>query len=291
MSTRRARPATARRRRGRSPAGSATIADARTTPPAWIRDADRKMPVVSITGTNGKSTVTRLTTHILVRRRAAGRDDDVRRRPRQRADGRARRLDRARRGVADPRPVRPRRRASSRPPAAGSSCAAWATSRTRSSVLTNVTLRPPRPPGHPHAARAGRGQVDRRPGDEARRLGVLNADDPLVAALASRVRGHVAMFTLVPGGSARVRRHAATSGDGRGYAVGWRRHRGARRASRSTPIIEVGRVPITIGGVARHNVANASPRRPRRGDSGSRSTRSPTAWPTSDPRRISRRAA
>ena len=38
---------------------SARIAEARTTPPAWIRDADRRMPIVSITGTNGKSTVTR----------------------------------------------------------------------------------------------------------------------------------------------------------------------------------------------------------------------------------------
>ena len=40
--------------------------EARTTPPAWIRDADRRIPVVSISGTNGKSTVTRLITHILI---------------------------------------------------------------------------------------------------------------------------------------------------------------------------------------------------------------------------------
>ncbi|HEY7970679.1 MAG TPA: Mur ligase family protein, partial [Candidatus Limnocylindrales bacterium] len=44
---------------------SARIAEARATPPSWIRDADRRMPVASITGTNGKSTVTRLVTHIL----------------------------------------------------------------------------------------------------------------------------------------------------------------------------------------------------------------------------------
>ena len=42
------------------------IADARTSPPTWIRDADRRIPVISISGTNGKSTVTRLITHILV---------------------------------------------------------------------------------------------------------------------------------------------------------------------------------------------------------------------------------
>ena len=42
------------------------IATASVSPPTWIRDADRRMPAVSITGTNGKSTVTRLITHILV---------------------------------------------------------------------------------------------------------------------------------------------------------------------------------------------------------------------------------
>ena len=45
----------------------ARISEARATPPTWIRDAARKIPVVSITGTNGKSTVTRLITHILVK--------------------------------------------------------------------------------------------------------------------------------------------------------------------------------------------------------------------------------
>ena len=42
-------------------------AEARATPPTWIRDADRRIPIVSISGTNGKSTVTRLITHILLR--------------------------------------------------------------------------------------------------------------------------------------------------------------------------------------------------------------------------------
>ena len=43
------------------------IAGARGTPPAWIRDEARRMPAISITGTNGKSTVSRLITHILLR--------------------------------------------------------------------------------------------------------------------------------------------------------------------------------------------------------------------------------
>ncbi len=44
----------------------ARIASASAAPPTWIRDADRRIPVISITGTNGKSTVTRLITHILM---------------------------------------------------------------------------------------------------------------------------------------------------------------------------------------------------------------------------------
>ncbi|MCI0344193.1 MAG: hypothetical protein L0221_01955, partial [Chloroflexi bacterium] len=43
------------------------IAAAGTTPPSWIRDGERRVPVVSISGTNGKSTTTRLITRILVR--------------------------------------------------------------------------------------------------------------------------------------------------------------------------------------------------------------------------------
>ena len=43
------------------------IAAARATPPEWIRDRDRTVPIVSVSGTNGKSTVTRLITHILLR--------------------------------------------------------------------------------------------------------------------------------------------------------------------------------------------------------------------------------
>ena len=55
--------AVAHRRR----AGRSASAARGATPPSWVRDDARKMPVVSITGTNGKSTVTRLLTHILLR--------------------------------------------------------------------------------------------------------------------------------------------------------------------------------------------------------------------------------
>jgi cyanophycin synthetase len=42
------------------------IAAARTTPPTWITDDARRIPIVSISGTNGKSTVGRVISHILV---------------------------------------------------------------------------------------------------------------------------------------------------------------------------------------------------------------------------------
>ena len=60
------RPADRRPGAARWPAGPSGSPAARTTPPTWIRDADRRVPIVSISGTNGKSTVTRLITHILL---------------------------------------------------------------------------------------------------------------------------------------------------------------------------------------------------------------------------------
>ena len=45
---------------------ASAIGSASPAPPTWVRDTERRMPIVSISGTNGKSTVTRLITHILV---------------------------------------------------------------------------------------------------------------------------------------------------------------------------------------------------------------------------------
>ena len=98
---------------------------------------------------------------------------------------------------------------------------------------------------------------------------VLNADDPLVAAMARRVRANVAVFSLGAGagGAAVVRRTVA--GGGRGYLLrdGWlvevdgSHGPGGETGGSGEPvehrIIEVVRVPITLGGLARHNVANA----------------------------------
>jgi cyanophycin synthetase len=85
-------------------------------------------------------------------------------------------------------------------------------------------------------------------------LSVLNADDRYVSVIANHVRSRVALFTLVPRGSAAVRR--AVERGGLGYAVS----DGAvveLEGDAERSIVEVARIPLTIGGLARHNVANA----------------------------------
>src|SRR5439155_25176189 len=88
---------------------------------------------------------------------------------------------------------------------------------------------------------------------------VLNADDPLVASIARRVRSRVAMFSIGDGGTGAVRRTVA--GGGRGYVLrdGWLLELDGSGGDGVVEhrIVEVGRVPITLGGLARHNVANA----------------------------------
>jgi cyanophycin synthetase len=232
----------------------ATIADARTTPPAWIRDAERRVPVVSITGTNGKSTVTRLTTHILVRakRRVGTTTSDgvlVNERMVEPGDwtgpgGAWQILGRSDLDVAVLETAR-----------GGLVLRGMGYESNEVGVVTNVSsdhldLQGIHTLPELAEVKSTVARVTKPDG-----WCVLNADDPYVAAIARRVRGHVALFTLVAGGSARVRRHAA-SGEGRGYAVDGGTIVELER-SRSRKIIAVRDVPITIGGVARHNVANA----------------------------------
>ena len=146
------------------------IAAARATPPEWIRDADRRVPIVSISGTNGKSTVTRLITHVLV---VAGRHVGT-----TTSDG----------VLVDERMVEPgdwtgpggahqilgRRDVD---------VAVLETARG-GMVLRGVgyeferrehpdqrLVRPPRPAGHPHPPRARRGEVHDLPDHPARGLG------------------------------------------------------------------------------------------------------------------------
>ncbi|HXI81955.1 MAG TPA: Mur ligase family protein [Verrucomicrobiae bacterium] len=237
---------------------SARIAEARTTPPAWIRDADRRIPIVSITGTNGKSTVTRLITHIL---KVAGKrvgtttSDGVLVDERlvdpgdwtgpggawqilARSDVDVGVLETARGGLV---------------------LRGMGYESNDASVVTNVTsdhldlqgihTLPELAEVKSTVARAT------RPDGWA----VLNADDPLVAAIARRTRARIATFSIGADGAAAVRRTVA--GGGRGYVLrdGWlvEIDGSAKDGPVEHRIVEVGRVPITLGGLARHNVANA----------------------------------
>jgi cyanophycin synthetase len=86
---------------------------------------------------------------------------------------------------------------------------------------------------------------------------VLNADDDLVASVAKRVRANVAFFSTTDGdrgASPTLQAHIPTGGRAslvrRGRLVEVER-------GRATTIVEVAEVPITIGGIALHNVENA----------------------------------
>ena len=231
---------------------SERIATARTTPPEWLRDADRSTPIVSISGTNGKSTVTRLITHILVlagRRVGTTTSDGVLVDERMVDEG-----DWT--GPGGARMVLNRRDvdvAVLETARGGIVLRGVGYESNDASVLTNVSSDHLDLQGiHtlPELAEV-KSTICRitRPDGWV----VLNGDDPYVAAVARRVRANVAFFSLVPDGSPVVRRHVGRGG--RAFLV---------RAgmvvevdgARPTEIAEIARIPIAIGGLARHNVAN-----------------------------------
>jgi cyanophycin synthetase len=237
---------------------SSKIAESRATPPAWVRDVDRRIPVVSITGTNGKSTVTRLITHILKvsgKRVGTTTSDGVLIDERlvepgdwtgpggawqvlERSDVDVGVLETARGGLV---------------------LRGMGYESNDASVVTNVTS--------DHLDLQGihtlpeLAEVKSTVARATREGGwaVLNADDPLVAAIARRVRSNVALFTTGDGRGAAIRR--AVAAGGRAYALrdDWLIE--VDGSGRDGPvehrIVEVVRVPITLGGLARHNVANA----------------------------------
>ncbi len=249
---------------------TARIEDARTTPPAWIRDADRRFPVVSITGTNGKSTVTRLITHILkvAGQRVGTTTSDgvlVDERLVEPGDwtgpsGAWQILERSDLDVGVLETAR-----------GGLVLRGMGYESNDASVFTNVSSDHLDLQGiHtlPELAEVKATVV------RATREGgwaVLNADDPLVAATARRVRSNVALFSMGEGGRAAALVRRTVAAGGRGYILrdGWLveidGHRGAGatsgEGSAGEPvehrIIEVDHVPIALGGLARHNVANA----------------------------------
>jgi cyanophycin synthetase len=253
---------------------NARIAESRATPPAWIRDADRRIPIVSITGTNGKSTVTRLITHILkvAGRRVGTTTSDgilVDERLVEPGDwtgpaGAWQILERSDIDVAVLETAR-----------GGLVLRGMGYESNDASVVTNVTSDHLDLQGiHtlPELAEL-KSTVARATREDG--WAVVNADDPLTAAISRRVRANVAVFSLgLRGGGAAVVRRVVASG-GRGYVLrdgwlieidgshgDWRAdNAGSAGGTRIDPvehrIIEVERVPIALGGLARHNVANA----------------------------------
>lgn len=88
-----------------------------------------------------------------------------------------------------------------------------------------------------------------RPGGAA----VLNADDPRVRARGERLAAPVVWFTLEPG-TPWIRRHLKSGGRAALFADG---ALVLAEGSRHTQVAPLDRVPIAVGGAARHNVANA----------------------------------
>ena len=232
---------------------TARIAEARTTPPSSIRDEDRRIPVISITGTNGKSTVTRLITHVLLR---AGRhvgtttsdgilvDERIVEAGDWTGPGGAAAI--LRREDVDVAVLETAR--------GGLVMRGMGYESNEASVFTNVSSDHLDLQGiHtlPELAEV-KGTVCRVTKPDG--WVVLNADDRFVAALARRVRGRVALFSMDPDGSPVVRRHRRAGGRAYGLAGGvlveWEGHLAA-------DIVAVADLPVALGGLARHNVANA----------------------------------
>jgi cyanophycin synthetase len=228
------------------------LRDAGTTPPEWITDAERRIPIISISGTNGKSTTTRMIDHIL---QTAGMSVGTTTTDGVTIDGRL-----VEKGdysgpmgswavLGQP----------------GVDVAVLETARggillrglgyesNDASVLTNVS------PDHldlqglhtvPELAEV-KSVICRV--TQPKGVVVLNADDPLVAAVARRVKAPVTFFSLKPR-SARVKRHLAGGGRAMLLDGEWLIDAKGGTRRRITPVSEV---PSSFGGIARHNVANA----------------------------------
>jgi cyanophycin synthetase len=230
----------------------ARVAAAEGSPPGLIRDADRRLPIISISGTNGKTTTTRLISHILReagKRVGATTSDGIvvgtemvepgdwtgfggGQAILERDDVDVAVLETARGGIL---------------------LRGMGYESNEASVITNVSSDHMDLQGiHTLPELAEVKSVVARI-TKADGWVTLNADDKYVAAIASKVRGHVAFFTLEGDRSARVRRHLRRGG--RAYLVrdGWI---GEAEGDAWRPIATLASVPVVLGGVARHNVAN-----------------------------------
>ena len=231
----------------------ARVAAAEGPGPSWIRDKDRRYPVVSITGTNGKTTTTRLIAHILRetgKRVGATTSDGI---------------------VVNGKIVEPGDWTG--PGGAGAilnrddlDIAVLETARggillrgvgyesNEASVVTNVSSDHMDLQGiHtlPELAEV-KGVIARvtKPSGWV----MLNADDKYVAGIARRARGRVAFFSRRAEASPRIRRHLR--GGGRAYLVRGGKL-GEAEGDRWRPIAALADVPVTLGGIAAHNVSNA----------------------------------
>ena len=229
------------------------IAGADATPPSWIRDDARTTPVVSITGTNGKSTVTRLITHILLRagRHVGTTTSDGILVDEQMVDpgdwtgpgGAAAILHRADVDAAVLETAR-----------GGLVLRGMGYESNEASIFTNVSsdhldLQGIHTLSQLAEVKATVCRVTKPAG-----WVVLNADDPIVAAVARRVHARIAYFSLDPAASPLVLRHRRAGG--RAYVLSggslleW-------DGATEHELLDVADLPVALGGIARHNVANA----------------------------------
>ena len=230
----------------------ARVGEAEGSPPGLIRDADRRLPIISISGTNGKTTTTRLIAHILReggKRVGATTSDGI-------VVGTAMVEPGDWTGFGGGQSILERNDidvAVLETARGGILLRGMGYESNEASVITNVSSDHMDLQGiHtlPELAEV-KSVVARITKPDG--WVTLNADDKYVAAIAARVRGHVAFFTLQGDHSARVRRHLR--GGGRAYLVrdGWI---GEAEGDAWRPIATLASVPIVLGGVARHNVAN-----------------------------------
>jgi cyanophycin synthetase len=229
-----------------------SITSADTEPPTLIDDEERTVPTICISGTNGKSTTTRMIGHIL---RSAGRRVGM-----TTSDGVY--IDGELVEAGDLTGPQGAQRVLRHP---GIEAAVLETARggillrglgiasNDAAVLTNVSsdhldLQGLHTLPELAEVKSVIARVTRPDGTV-----VLNADDRLVAAVRRRVRAKVCLFSLRPG-SALARRHVAAGGRAMVLDDGWL---ALLEGERRTGICPVAEVPATIGGAARHNVANA----------------------------------
>jgi cyanophycin synthetase len=232
---------------------SERIAGAAGDAPSWIRDVDRRVPAISISGTNGKTTTTRLITRILAR---AGRHVGT-----TTSDG----------ILVDEQMVEPGDwtgpgGAQAILARSDIDVAVLETARggivlrgvgyesNDASILTNVSsdhldLQGIHTLPELAEVKATICRITRRDG-----WVILNADDRYVAEIARRVRAKVAYVSLLGDASPIVTRHVRAGR--RAYLVrdGML---GEADGSIWRSIADVREVPIAFGGIARHNVANA----------------------------------